>query len=107
MQNIRVVFLGGTQVGKTSIIHRLLGKDFDQQYTPTVYDVYQKRVHGHQMTLTLEMVDTAGLYSCPPMLNLAIAKADIIVFVYSVIDPKSVKTICDLRKIVNEVSFSF
>ena len=30
MQNIRVVFLGGTQVGKTSVIQRLMDGNFDQ-----------------------------------------------------------------------------
>ena len=33
MQNIRVVFLGGTQVGKTSVIQRLMDGNFDQVST--------------------------------------------------------------------------
>ena len=102
-ETIRVLFLGGPRVGKTSIIQRLLGENFKPQYTPTVYDVYKKTVHQVHSSLHLEFIDTSGLYSCPPMMKLAISKADIMIFMYSATDPSSVKEMNHLRAMVNEV----
>ena len=101
-QTIRVVFLGGAKVGKTSIIQRIIGGDFKVHYTPTVYEIYTKTIYRHQRALNLEIIDTAGLYCCPPMMKLAISKADILIFMYSVTDPKSINAMNYLRTLVDE-----
>lgn len=40
----RLVVLGSSRVGKTSIIRQFLNKEFSEKYKETVEDIYSKRI---------------------------------------------------------------
>jgi small GTP-binding protein len=57
----KVVLLGATSVGKTSIVTRLLSEDFDHEQPQTIGVTYQsKSIHTERADVTLRIWDTAG-----------------------------------------------
>ena len=88
---IRILVLGAAKVGKTAIIGRILGEDFNDRYKRTIYDVFETEIdceHGH---CVFHLIDTGGDYEFPAMRDLAISKADICLIVYSLNDDKSLE----------------
>ena len=57
----KVVLIGDGGVGKTSIIGRLLGLEFETRYLPTMgWDVYELILNTNVGYIKFEVVDTAG-----------------------------------------------
>lgn len=59
--HFRVVFIGDTHVGKTSIIHHFIRESFTEQQKSTVgavFHLYEKEVNGIQYSM--QIWDTAG-----------------------------------------------
>ncbi|VDK79279.1 unnamed protein product [Dibothriocephalus latus] len=79
----RVVFLGAAKVGKSSIIHRFLRRNFEEKYVPTIDDVYPAKFIVRNCLAQLEFMDTSGSYDFPAMIRLCIAKADAFVIVFA------------------------
>jgi len=65
---IRILVLGNQCVGKTSIVHQLVYKTFEDRYRPTVETILRKDLRYNERDYPLEVVDTAGLdeYSFMP-----------------------------------------
>ena len=80
---INVAFMGSAASGKTTIVHRLMGKKFHQHYNPTVFDFYdyESKV-DNTCRLSLQISDTAGAFSFPAMDRLTIQKSDVVVVVF-------------------------
>lgn len=58
---VRVVLIGDTQVGKTSLIHRFVRSSFENQQKSTigaVFHTYEQEVNGKQVVM--QIWDTAG-----------------------------------------------
>ena len=58
---VRVLILGAARVGKTSLIRTLLEQEFQDEYRPTVYDVYVKQVNIQPTNFHLPTVITPDL----------------------------------------------
>lgn len=94
---IDVVFLGAAGVGKTSLVRRLLDRSFQEEYVPTVYDVFHKEIVNESGKVTFQITDMSGYYSFPPMRRIAINRSDVFVLVYEVGSKKSYKEIERLK----------
>ena len=66
LREYKLVLLGHAKVGKTSLIHQLIGSTFCEEYDPTIEDAYRKQVEIDERNVLLELLDTSGsgtLYS--------------------------------------------
>ena len=95
---IRVLFLGNGSVGKTSLIRRLVGEDFDSDYTPTVYDVFKFREQRDRRHFLFEVTDFSGVYSFPAMRRITVRTNDIFVLVYDIKDKASLHEVSKLKQ---------
>lgn len=87
---LTVAVFGDKKVGKTSLIRRFIGQSFTRQHNPTVEDYYEEEiVRGTHRFRQLHILDTTGSYDFPAMRQIAIAKAEAFILVYSLDDPKS------------------
>ena len=59
-ERIRLVFYGGANVGKSSIMRRLLGQGFNDKYKATIEDFYSRDFILGTVTLKVDLLDTAG-----------------------------------------------
>lgn len=83
-ERVRLVTLGGPNVGKSSIVKRFLFNTFSDKYKPTVEDLYSHEYDFGQLTLKVDILDTAGDLQFPAMRRLSIATAHAFLIVYSV-----------------------
>lgn len=68
----RLVLLGSSKVGKTSIVSRFLENRFDDKYTPTIENFHRKiyRIRGE--AYRLDLLDTSGNNPFPAMRRLSL-----------------------------------
>uniref|UniRef100_A0A0K0EP32 GTP-binding protein n=1 Tax=Strongyloides stercoralis TaxID=6248 RepID=A0A0K0EP32_STRER len=92
--NYRLVVLGSSKVGKTSIIRRYLYQDFTQKYKETVEDLHSRKFTIHGSELNLEILDTN--FNFPDMRKVAISAASAFMIVFSVDNVQSFKEMSDL-----------
>ena len=90
-QVIKVLVLGACSVGKTSLIRRLIGEDFNENQKSTLYDVYEKQFESEHGDFIFQFTDSGGSRSFPPVRQLEISKSDICLLVYNVNDKKTVE----------------
>lgn len=91
----RLVILGSSKVGKTSIVSRFLYSKFDDNYTPTIEDFHRKiyRIKGNPYRL--DILDTSGNHPFPAMrrLSLITGKPDLI-FCFAISSFKYIEIDC-------------
>ncbi|KAI1181545.1 putative small G-protein Ras2 [Nemania serpens] len=92
----RVAVLGDCGVGKTALTIRLCLKRFDEQYDPTIEDLYHTQASNNDETFTVEVLDTAGQEEYRSQQSEWIRQSHGIVLVYSVISRASFSHIHDL-----------
>jgi small GTP-binding protein len=86
----KVVLLGATSVGKTSMINRAVSNDFDQNQAPTVgatYFVREVEVQG--VTVGLQIWDTAGQERFRTLAPMYYRGAVVAILVFSLTDTNS------------------
>ena len=98
----RILVMGSTQVGKTSIIDQFLGRELSTKYKATIQEMYNREFIMGSNKYTLEIEDTSGFfaYDFPAMLEVSLTSADAVLLVYSVADAESFNMIGNLRDIV-------
>ena len=89
LQKFTVAVFGDAGVGKTSLINRLLGINFNPEHLPTVEDFHVKHLAFKNKTCELQIIDTSGTYEFPAMRRVDMEKADAVVLVYSMDRPES------------------
>lgn len=67
----RLVVLGSSKVGKTSIVSRFLNNKFEETYTPTIEDFHRKIYKIRGETYRLDILDTSGNHPFPAMRRLS------------------------------------
>jgi small GTP-binding protein len=93
-RDVKVVFLGSTSVGKTSIINRAVNKEFDRAVENTVSVAFTSQVfHCASGSANLQIWDTAGQEKYRTLAPMYYRGAEIAVLVFSVIDPPSLRAI--------------
>ncbi|KAK3091409.1 hypothetical protein FSP39_019688 [Pinctada imbricata] len=98
----RLVLLGSSKVGKTSIVSRFLYNKFDDSYTPTIEDFHRKiyRIKGEPYRL--DILDTSGNHPFPAMRRLSIITGDLFVLVYSIDNRESFEEVVRLCQQIRE-----
>uniref|UniRef100_A0A914D3M3 Uncharacterized protein n=1 Tax=Acrobeloides nanus TaxID=290746 RepID=A0A914D3M3_9BILA len=93
-ERYRLVVLGSSKVGKTSIIKQFLSKEFPERYKETIEDLHSRdfRIQGEM--LHLDVLDTN--FDFPDMRKVAIASAHAFMLVFAVDNVQSFKEMSDL-----------
>lgn len=68
----RVVVLGAPRVGKTNLLRRFLGQEFEESYEPTSEDFHRKLFHIGGESFQLDLLDAAGERNFPAKRRLSI-----------------------------------
>lgn len=99
----KVIFLGDTGVGKTSVISRRVQGTFDFKMVPTVgagYEVTEVDVDGQ--TVELRCWDTAGQEQYSTLMPLYLRGAQVAVIVASIVDHISISHLAKWKSAVEE-----
>ncbi|KAM4716491.1 GTP-binding protein Rhes [Anableps anableps] len=96
----RVVVLGAPKVGKTNILRRFLGEEYEEHYEPTIEDFYRKMFHIGGETYQVDLLDAASERDFPAKKRLSILTGDIFLLVFSLDDRDSLNEVCEL---LNEI----
>ena len=101
----RVVVLGSSMVGKTSIISQFLYDSFISGYKETVDEMYHGEFDVGGCELTLNIQDTGGSYvdEFPAMVGVSLASVDAVLLVFSVAELHSFEEVSRLRDLVHSV----
>ncbi|XP_022070751.2 GTP-binding protein Rhes [Acanthochromis polyacanthus] len=94
----RIVVLGAPKVGKTNILQRFLGKEFQEQYEPTIEDFHRKLFHIRGETYQIDLLDAAAEKDFPAKRRLSILTGDIFLLVFSLDDRDSLNEACELLR---------
>uniref|UniRef100_A0A0K0G2U3 Ras family GTPase n=1 Tax=Strongyloides venezuelensis TaxID=75913 RepID=A0A0K0G2U3_STRVS len=88
MSKIRIVVLGQTRVGKSTLINTFIRKD-NKEYEPTVEEVIEVDFCINKKKYLINILDTSGLELFYGQRKLYFNEGDAFIIVYSVTDPKS------------------
>ena len=90
IQKAKVVILGESNTGKTSLLKRLTFNCFDEnEYQSTSSAIYTSNIEYHGYELQFEIWDTVGMSAYRGLNRIFYRNADVIVFVYSIINKES------------------
>jgi small GTP-binding protein len=90
LSKCKLVFLGSSGVGKTSLIHRYILNDFDKDYSGTVgIDFFTKPVQVRDRMINLQIWDTAGQERFKSLIPFYIRDSAIAVIVYDISNRES------------------
>lgn len=68
----RIVVLGAPKVGKTNILQRFLGREFEERYEPTTEDFHRKLFHIGGEAYQVDLLDAASERNFPAKRRLSI-----------------------------------
>uniref|UniRef100_A0A3Q3AL99 RASD family member 2a n=1 Tax=Kryptolebias marmoratus TaxID=37003 RepID=A0A3Q3AL99_KRYMA len=94
----RVVVLGAPRVGKTNILRRFLGEEYEEHYEPTVEDFYRKLFYIGGEAYQVDLLDAAQERGFPAKRRLSILTGDIFLLVFSLDDRDSLNEVHKLQK---------
>ncbi|CAD8106791.1 unnamed protein product [Paramecium sonneborni] len=92
-QQIKVVVIGDSSVGKTSILLTYTQDRFPIDYVPTVFENYSNVISVDNTQVQLTLWDTAGQESYERLRMISYQAANAFVIVFSVIDLQSFENI--------------
>lgn len=101
---MKLVFVGDTAVGKTSIIMTWTQEAFPTLYEPTVFDAYNGTKHYKGQEVKLQIWDTAGHEDLGRLRPIAYARTDCFIICFSLMQRDSLKNACE--KWFNEVKMT-
>ena len=100
-----LMLLGDGQVGKTSLILRLTGNEFnDSQLTTVGKESYIHKVNLHGYDLKMKIWDTAGQERSKSMSVQVIKNSDAVILVYAINDLNSFKALDQWLSKLNETT---
>lgn len=106
LQKFTVAVLGDAGVGKTSLINRLVGINFNPEHLATVEDFHVKHLAYKNKTCELQIIDTSGTYEFPAMRRVDMEKADSVVLVYSMDRPESFAKLERYMEEIHEINLA-
>ncbi|CAI4229394.1 unnamed protein product [Auanema sp. JU1783] len=101
MSRFRLVFMGPSKSGKTSIINRFLHNTFSEKYKETIDDLHHETFRVNGSIINLEIHDTNTNF--PDMQKVAIHSAHAICLVFGTDDVNSFKEMSDLWREINMI----
>ncbi|CAF3717022.1 unnamed protein product [Rotaria sordida] len=96
----RLVLLGASRTGKSSIINMFLNGKFLDTYKETVEDLHYREFTIDDKTIKVDILDTAGNMEFPAMRRLSIATSHAFILVYSV---DSMPAFDEVRCIIKQI----
>ncbi|KAF7659944.1 hypothetical protein LDENG_00290600 [Lucifuga dentata] len=96
----RIVVLGAPKVGKTNILRRFLGREFEERYEPTTEDFHRKLYYVGGEAYQIDLLDASSERDFPAKRRLSILTGDIFLLVFSLDDRESFSQIC---KLISEI----
>ncbi|CAF3106694.1 unnamed protein product [Rotaria socialis] len=96
----RLVLLGASRTGKSSLIHMFLNGKFLDTYKETVEDLHYREFTVDDKTIKVDILDTAGNMEFPAMRRLSIATSHAFILVYSV---DSMSSFEEIRRIIEQI----
>ncbi|CAF3059323.1 unnamed protein product [Rotaria socialis] len=96
----RLVLLGASRTGKSSIVHMFLNGKFLETYKETVEDLHYREFIVDDKTIKVDILDTAGNMEFPAMRRLSIATSHAFILVYSV---DSIESLNEIRCIIEQI----
>ena len=73
--------------------YRWVNGVYEETYTPTVEDFYEKPINFHGQSVSIGVIDMTGSFDFPAMTDLFLNRADVVLLVYDVGDTASLKTL--------------
>lgn len=105
MRNVKILILGGSNVGKTSLIHQLLFKNrpHPNGLIPTIEDVYFATIESAQDAKIL-LLDVAGVKQNIDIESLRnyISLADEFILVYSINERSTFNLVDKIKKLIDQ-----
>ena len=98
---MKLVFVGDTAVGKTSIIMTWTQETFPSLYEPTVFDTYNGTKNYKGCEVKLQIWDTAGHEDLGRLRPIAYANTDCFIVCFSLMQRNSLENAC--KKWISEV----
>ncbi|XP_037544347.1 GTP-binding protein Rhes [Nematolebias whitei] len=94
----RIVVLGAPRVGKTNILRRFLGEEFEEHYEPTIEDFYRKLFYIGGEAYQVDLLDAARERDFPAKRRLSILTGDVFLLVFSLDDRESLNEVHKLQR---------
>lgn len=102
--NYRILVLGASKTGKTSIVRQFLYDKFSTVYTETMDDMYRGEfeIQGRPVGFDIQDVSGSYVYEFPAMRSVSLASADAFIIVFSLDSSESWDEVARLRDMVHE-----
>ncbi|KAK3082979.1 hypothetical protein FSP39_010602 [Pinctada imbricata] len=100
-KHVRIAVLGGTKVGKTTLIRQLVHGCPPKRYLETIEDLYKYRMNNGEVLV--DILDTSGSAEYNYFRSKAIERYDGFILVFSVTDKKSFHEVKDLRNQIRKI----
>ncbi|GAA5846755.1 hypothetical protein JCM5353_008825 [Sporobolomyces roseus] len=104
----KVVVLGGGGVGKSALtvrfVHSLFVEKYGREYSdPTIEDSYRRTINVDGITVSLEVLDTAGTEQFMSLHHMYIKSGDGFLLVFSLTSMESVSELYHLREQIQRI----
>ena len=106
----RIMVLGATATGKTSIVRQFLYDQFTTKHVETMDDMYRgefEASNGKTVSFDIEDVGANYIYEFPSMKTVSLASADAFILVFSLDQADTWDEVYKLRDMVREAKVSF
>lgn len=91
--SLKLVIVGDTSVGKSSLASRLSSRAFQKEYKPTVFDNFAATISVDGKPYHLSMFDTAGKEDFNKLRVLSYINCDVFLVCFSVANPESFQNV--------------
>ena len=104
---IKIVIVGESSAGKSSLTARFMQDKFIDVYNPTIEDTYRKQIEVDGKSYCLEILDTSGQEEYRQISDEFIRICDVAIILYSVTSFKSFDKISFYLKRINTIKSPF
>ena len=103
-QEIRIIILGDTEVGKTQIINRFCHHEFQPNYKPTLgMNFYNKKIEINNKTINIIFYDSSGQEKFKSLIEIYNREANIIFLVYDITNKNTFININKYIEMIKEI----
>ena len=100
-KSIKIILIGDSKVGKTSILHRLIDDKFDEKYMPSLnleYTNYTIKINDYIIRMQIWDIPNQEKYEPDSVISNYYKNAEVLIFVYDVNELVSFKNINEYIK---------
>ncbi|VDL81769.1 unnamed protein product [Nippostrongylus brasiliensis] len=105
-ETFRLVVVGSARTGKSSLVGRFLGADFEDRYIPTIENFYRKSYKIKSEVYQLDIIDCSGNDPFPAARKLSYISGDMFLIVSSVDNSDSVTQMIEIRQQIKDCKAS-